>query len=293
MTIRHLQVFSQVCSCGSVTAAAKKLFITQPAASSAIAELEAHYGIRLFDRIGRRLYITETGKRFLGYASHILSLFDELEQVRDWEEGGFLRVGASITVGNHLLPEIVRVFQQQYPAVAVKAVVDNSETIEEQVIHNEIDLGLIEGVVHSPQIESRTFFHDRMVLIVPPGYAAPSGKGKRREGNCGRYSFRSRDPGGAHMAERQHAGDCPGCEPGIGYFPAPRTFGSGCGAAGRSILRRAAGRFAGAGLFGYMAPRKISLPDPTGMDKSLPFDKNRRWDESECLMPAGCRQQKR
>ncbi len=171
MTIRHLQVFSQVCSCGSVTAAAKKLFITQPAASSAIAELEAHYGIRLFDRIGRRLYITETGKRFLDYASHILSLFDELEQVRDWEEGGLLRVGASITVGNHLLPEIVRVFQQQHPAAAVKAVVDNSETIEERVIHNEIDLGLIEGVVHSPQIESRTFFHDRMVLIVPPGYA--------------------------------------------------------------------------------------------------------------------------
>ena len=66
MTIRHLRVFSEVCACGSVTAAASRLYITQPAASAAIAELEARYGVRLFDRIGRRLYLTQAGKRFLG-----------------------------------------------------------------------------------------------------------------------------------------------------------------------------------------------------------------------------------
>ena len=170
MTIRHLRVFSEVCACGSVTAAASRLYITQPAASAAIAELEARYGVRLFDRIGRRLYLTQAGKRFLGYADRILSLFDELERVRDWEEAGVLRVGASITVGNRLLPGIIRDFQKSHPQVKVEAAVDNSETIEEQVLRNDIDLGLIEGTVHSPRLQGAVFFHDRLVLILPPSF---------------------------------------------------------------------------------------------------------------------------
>ncbi len=168
MTIRHLRVFAEVCSCGSVTQAAQNLFISQPAASAAIAELESHYGIRLFDRIGRRLYVTEAGKRFLGYVEHILRLFDEMEHVRDWEEGGVVRVGTSITVGNRLLPGLIRAFQGRRPQTEVEAVVDNSEAVEERVLRGEIDLGLIEGSVHSPLLESIPFFHDRMVLILPP-----------------------------------------------------------------------------------------------------------------------------
>ena len=170
MTIRHLRVFSAVCACQSVTKAAKKLYISQPAASGAIAELEAHYGVRLFDRIGRRLCLTQAGERFLSYTNRILGLFDELEHTVELEGKGILRVGASITVGTRLLPGIVRDFRQSHPAIAVEATVENSEAIEDRVLHNEIDLGLIEGAVHLPQIRGVVFYRDRMALILPPDF---------------------------------------------------------------------------------------------------------------------------
>ena len=142
--------------------------MTQPAASAAIAELESYYGVRLFDRIGRRLRLTEAGRHFLEYAVHILRLFDDLERIRDWDSLGVLRVGASITVGNCLLPGLIRRFRTEREQLRVEAVVDNSETVEEQVLRSELDLGLIEGSVHHPQIECQCFFRDRMVVIAPP-----------------------------------------------------------------------------------------------------------------------------
>ncbi len=171
MTLKHIKIFVAVCECGSVTAAAEKLYITQPAASLAISELEDYYGIKLFDRIAKRLHITEAGKQFLQYATHIVGLFDELEKgVRNWDSIGVLRVGASVTIGNYLLPGYVKEFQTDHPQMKIKAVIDNSETIEEYVLKNEIDLGLIEGITHSPYIESKCFMDDELVLICSPNH---------------------------------------------------------------------------------------------------------------------------
>lgn len=166
-----MKIFVAVCECGSVTAAAEKLYITQPAASLAISELEAYYGIKLFDRIAKRLHITEAGKQFLQYAVHIVGLFDELEKsVRNWDSIGELRVGASVTIGNYLLPGYVKEFQAAHPKMKIRAVIDNSESIEEYVLKNEIDLGLIEGAIHSPYIESQCFMDDQLVLICSPDH---------------------------------------------------------------------------------------------------------------------------
>jgi len=171
VTLKHIKIFVAVCECGSVTAAAEKLYITQPAASLAISELEDYYGIKLFDRIAKRLHITEAGKQFLQYATHIVGLFDELEKgVRNWDSIGVLRVGASVTIGNYLLPGYVKEFQTDHPQMKIKAVIDNSETIEEYVLKNEIDLGLIEGITHSPYIESKCFMDDELVLICSPNH---------------------------------------------------------------------------------------------------------------------------
>lgn len=171
MTLKHMKIFVAVCECGSVTAAAEKLYITQPAASLAISELEDYYGIKLFDRIAKRLHITEAGKQFLQYATHIVGLFDELEKgVRNWDSIGVLRVGASVTIGNYLLPGYVKEFQTDHPKMKIKAVIDNSETIEECVLKNEIDLGLIEGITHSPYIESKCFMDDELVVICSPNH---------------------------------------------------------------------------------------------------------------------------
>ena len=105
MTLRHLRIFLAVCQEGTATAAAKKLYIAQPTISVAIRELESHYRITLFDRIGRRLFLTDAGEQLRSYAQHIVSLLEEMEvRTQDWEETGTLRLGSSITIGTARLP---------------------------------------------------------------------------------------------------------------------------------------------------------------------------------------------
>ena len=171
MTLRHLRIFVAVCQWGGVTAAAEKLYLSQPSVSVAVGELESYYGIRLFDRIGRRLRLTEVGKQFLGYATHIVKLFDELEQrVRNWDELGRLRVGASITIGNYLLPGYTAAFRAHYPGITVHALIDNSEGIERGISDGSLDFALIEGLAHTPQLVTRPFREDELVVICAPGH---------------------------------------------------------------------------------------------------------------------------
>jgi DNA-binding transcriptional LysR family regulator len=161
-----MKIFIAVCEYKSITLAAEKLYLAQPTVSLAISELEAHYGVKLFDRISRKLYLTELGMQFLNYATHIVSLFDEMEKgIKNWDYFGTLRIGASITIGTLLLPQYVSLFYQTYPHIKVHAVIDNSEEIEQRVMVNDIDFALIEGVIHNPHIKSLQFMEDEMILI--------------------------------------------------------------------------------------------------------------------------------
>ena len=166
MTFRHIRIFVTVCEMGSATAAAKKLFIAQPSVSLAIGELESHYNVRLFDRISRRLHITEDGKRLYDYGVHILALYGEMEDcMKSRGSTGILRVGTSITIGTRILPNLVKRFAEIQPDIKINAIIDNSESIEESIISGEIDLGLIEGIAHMPQIIAEKFMDDELVLI--------------------------------------------------------------------------------------------------------------------------------
>ncbi|GLC32015.1 LysR family transcriptional regulator [Clostridium omnivorum] len=166
MTIKHLRIFVTVCNLGSITAAANKLYLAQPSVSLAIRELEEHYGIKLFDRISKKLYITEPGKKLLNYASHIISLFDEMEkEIKNWDSSGLLRIGSSITIGNYLLPKFVQDFQKHYPNIKVQVTIDTSEKIERMVISNIIDFAFVEGIVHSTLIQYEKLMDDDLVLI--------------------------------------------------------------------------------------------------------------------------------
>ena len=112
MTIRHMIIFRTVCENGyNSTKAAEVLHMTQPAVSLAIKELEQYYGVHLFDRIGRRLQITDAGQHFLQYAIHISDLFSDMEtRLRDWDSKGVLRIGASITIGSQFFPHYLKAF---------------------------------------------------------------------------------------------------------------------------------------------------------------------------------------
>jgi DNA-binding transcriptional LysR family regulator len=171
MTLRHLKIFVTVCGEGGITKAAQKLFLAQPTVSFAVAELEKHYGVKLFDRLSRRLYLTDAGKKLLPYAQHIVLMFDEMEnEAQNLDQSGTLRIGASITIGTFLMPGLIKAFSKIRPGVNIRVQVDNSGQIEQAVLSNQADLGLIEGVAHSAQLTGEPFRDDELVLLFAPGH---------------------------------------------------------------------------------------------------------------------------
>jgi len=178
MTIRHLTILRAVCENGcNTTRAAEALHMTQPAVSLALRELEQYYGTVLFDRIGRRLQITEGGKRFLDYAKHILALYEDMERdMRSWDSQGLLRVGASITIGSQFLPGYVKAFQARCPDMQIRALVTPSDVLEEKIVSSEIDLALIEGPAHRENVVSEAYMDDELIAIAPPDSALVPGE---------------------------------------------------------------------------------------------------------------------
>ncbi len=167
MTLRHMIIFRTVCECGyNSTKAAEELHMTQPAISLAIKELEQYYDVRLFDRIGRRLQITDAGQHFLQYSIHISDLFKDMENgLRDWDSKGILKVGASITIGSQFLPSYVKDFSDICPGVDVRVIVEQSDRLEQKILNNELDFALIEGITQSPKIISEAFMQDSLCVI--------------------------------------------------------------------------------------------------------------------------------
>ncbi|BCK01147.1 LysR family transcriptional regulator [Anaerocolumna chitinilytica] len=166
MTLRHMRIFVAVCTYNSITKAADSLFLAQPTVSLAIKEMEEYYGVSLFNRISHKLYLSETGKLFLSYATHITTLFDELEaKIKNWDSLGTLRIGASITTGTYLLPGLVSEFYKTHPQIKVQAIIKNSVELERLILLNELDFALIEGEVHNNQIKNEKIMEDNLTLI--------------------------------------------------------------------------------------------------------------------------------
>ena len=169
MTIRHLKIFIAVYQAQSVTRASEALHMTQPAVTRAVQEMERYYGARLFERMNRRLYATETAKALYSRALHITDSFDAMEkELRNRDGAGALRVGASITLGNFLLPGLAAAFQERRPGFKVYVSVSNAALLFQSLIHNRLDLALIEGEVSQPQLRWEPFARDRLILILPP-----------------------------------------------------------------------------------------------------------------------------
>lgn len=166
MTIRHLRTFVIVFQKGSITKASDILHVSQPSVTLTIQELENYYHLRLFDRIGKRLFITEQGRWLYDYAVHIVSMFDEMEtEVKTWNNKGTLRIGSSITIGNFILPQLISDFQKRYKEVELKVSVCNTKTIEQYVLDNQVDLALIEGKSEYSQICMEQMMEDPLCLI--------------------------------------------------------------------------------------------------------------------------------
>lgn len=211
MTIRHINIFLAVCEAGqNTTKAAELLHMSQPAVSLAIHELEEYYGVALFDRIGRRLCITEAGKRFWEYASHISSMFDDMEKtLRDWQHLGVLRVGASITVGSRFLPAYVKTFLALHPGLEIRAQIASTEVLTGKIMANDLDFALVEGVPRHPSLVSEDYMEDHLAVICPAG--GPFRQGETitvEQFRAQRFLLREKGSGTREVFDRttEHAG---------------------------------------------------------------------------------------
>ena len=223
MTLLHLKMFIAVADAGSITGAAKILYVAQPTVSQAILELERHYNVKLFDRLSKKLYLTEQGKRLLGYARHVTSLVTEMEQVsKDHDKSGLLKIGASLTIGACLLPDLIKQFRWENPTMQVQAIVKNTQDIESLIAANSIDFAVVEGIIHSPNLITDTFAEDQLVLAC--GRTHPLYKtGPLSLTELSRYDFIVREQGSgtrelfentmaAHEVKWQLTWDCNGSD---------------------------------------------------------------------------------
>lgn len=171
MTLRHMRIFQKIYETQSVTRAAEAMHMTQPAVTRALQELEKYYGLRLFERLNRRLTVTEAGRRMYDYALHLTETFDTMEKsLRDWERQGVLRVGASVSLGCSLLPQLARTFQEEHPGVEVRVRIANGELLRRDLLENRLDLALLEGEENGANLMLTPFAAGEMALIVPPGH---------------------------------------------------------------------------------------------------------------------------
>jgi DNA-binding transcriptional LysR family regulator len=174
ITLRQFEVFLAVARAGSFRGAAEVLHLSQPALSQHVAELERELGARVFDRLGRRIALTEAGRIL---EDHALRVFATLSSARETVaelaglKRGSLLIGASTTPGIYVLPHLAARFQNQYPGITLRVRIANSAHIEEQIRANELDLGVVGGHGFRPGEECLAKgMSDELVLIVPRGH---------------------------------------------------------------------------------------------------------------------------
>ena len=166
MTIRHLKIFVTVSDCGNITKAADKLYVSQPSISVAIKNLEDYYNVKLFERMPRKLILTEAGKSLLEQARHIISLYDDMEKdAMNWDEFGLIRVGSSITIGNFLIPGYVKELKRRHKDMKISVFINSSNLIQKMILSDKIDIALIEGIPDDKRIKAIPFMDDEIIVI--------------------------------------------------------------------------------------------------------------------------------
>lgn len=173
MNLKHLWVFHVVASTGSITAAAERLFVSQPVVSRQIRELEARLGLTLLERMPRGVRLTEAGRILQQYADRMFSLQRQAQSVLESLRGlqsGRLKLGASTTIGNYLLPPVLAEFSRQFPQIDVSLEIANTEIIHTRLFNDQIDLGFTEGFPDDGDLLSEVLLYDELVIVAPGGH---------------------------------------------------------------------------------------------------------------------------
>lgn len=176
ITLRQLRVFDAVARHGSLTVAARDLFVTKAAVSVALKELETQLGSPLFDRTGNRLRLNACGAQLRPLADDVLSRMATIETVFGGDAlGGHLRIGASVTIGNHLLPRLLAAYIGRVtmppPAIAIA----NTTRLVAMLARYDLDVAFIEGSTHGAALDVEPLWRDRIQVIAAPGHRLADG----------------------------------------------------------------------------------------------------------------------
>lgn len=175
MTRKHFTIFVEVCRFLNFSQAAEALNTTQPAVSLAVKELESHYGVALFERMNRRVYLTPAGEALLATAQDVLRGFQEAEETLGQGRPLALRVGANVSFGEAGLAQVLGRFRQEHPQVRLRALVANSDKIQSLLAENQLDLGIVDGLGVSERLRAQPLYQEDLVLAAAPGrFPAPA-----------------------------------------------------------------------------------------------------------------------
>ncbi len=205
MNLRQLKIFLEVCDQKNMTRAAKALYFTEPSVSQAVKDLEEYYGVKLFERLNHRLYITGAGERLQSYARHVLSLDEQVRrELAEHKEAGVLRVGASLTIGTYLLPGLLATVRAKLPQVEIFSAIDNTDVIQKLILEDRIDIAMVESPVNSPDIVEKDIRNDELVIICSPRHPL-SQKMRARKADLSGLAFIIREPGSGTRAIFENA----------------------------------------------------------------------------------------
>lgn len=169
----RLKVFYTAARHSSFSKAAEELYISQPAISKHIQALEQHFETKLFVRQGNKVGLTAEGKVLFKYASDVMDCYKkmqfEMDQMANRNRGN-IRIGASTTLTQYILPGILKDFQKEYPDIKLEILNENTEQIENLLLQKEIDLGIIEGRSKRRELKYTAFLRDELVLVTKKGH---------------------------------------------------------------------------------------------------------------------------
>ncbi|WP_153109789.1 LysR substrate-binding domain-containing protein [Propionivibrio limicola] len=203
ITLRQLEIFIAIASHGHVTRAAEAIAMTQSAASTALAELEQQLGQTLFDRIGRQLLLNESGRRLLPKAIDVLDRVRDIEAMAKGTDAAFdLHLGASLTIGNYLLPPLLAELGERHPRAEIKLSLKNTEQTIADIVNYRIDLGFIEGPTQDDRLQRFTWHQDRLAVFVAADHPLAGKTVTHDELKSVRWVLREKGSGTREMFER-------------------------------------------------------------------------------------------
>ncbi|MFC9969878.1 LysR substrate-binding domain-containing protein [Spirillospora sp. NPDC127200] len=207
LNLYRLWIFMTVIEEGGFSAAAGRLYLSQPSVSNQVRQLEQSLRTTLIDRSGARVRLTPEGEVLLQYAKRVFLLADEavtaIRQVSGLQSGTLV-AGGSTTVGTYLLPPLLAAFRDRHPGIDVGIFVGNAEQVEKRLVDGEVGVAVFAGVPKAPQLEAEPILEDRVVLITPPDHPLAAGRAVD-PGRLAGQRFLLREPGSSTRSVQEEA----------------------------------------------------------------------------------------